>query len=189
MIKARARATRCCSPPESCHTLASVCGPKPKRCNMSTAWARARARPWPCSTKPKATLSCTLRCGNSAKSWNRRPHWRRCGGKAEMSLPSRKTCPASGTSSPAMIFSSVLLPLPEGPRTATVSPAATCTSRPRKRMRDTPRVGFQVLQMARNSSMHTLRARCFTPGPLQQHKHRQGQGHQGTGQHQRRVIA
>ena len=41
------------------------------------------------------------------------------------SSPSKRTAPASGTSSPAMMRSSVVLPEPDGPSSATSSPAGT----------------------------------------------------------------
>jgi len=70
VMRARASATRCCSPPERWVVRPVAAPARPKRCSMSRACARACALPWPCSTSPKATLSCTLRCENSAKSWN-----------------------------------------------------------------------------------------------------------------------
>src|SRR5512143_1550789 len=44
-----------------------------------------------------------------------------------MSAPSSRTAPPSGRSSPAMARSIVLLPAPDGPRTPTASPSATCS--------------------------------------------------------------
>ena len=53
----------------------------------------------------------------------------RCRGGASarvvMSVPSRMTVPAVGVTSPAMTRSSVLLPLPDGPSRATISPSPT----------------------------------------------------------------
>ena len=39
--------------------------------------------------------------------------------------PSIRTCPAPGSSRPMMIFSNVVLPPPDGPTSATISPAST----------------------------------------------------------------
>ena len=46
------------------------------------------------------------------------------------STPANATEPSVGTSSPASRPSSVVLPLPEGPRITTTSPSATCRSTP-----------------------------------------------------------
>src|SRR5688572_1312526 len=43
-----------------------------------------------------------------------------------MSTPSSTTRPRSGDTMPAITRNSVLLPLPDGPSSATISPAATC---------------------------------------------------------------
>ena len=50
---------------------------------------------------------------------------RRCGGQRVTSSPSHTTVPGCGHSSPAITRSSVDLPLPLGPRSATTSPEAT----------------------------------------------------------------
>src|SRR4029077_15924848 len=50
--------------------------------------------------------------------------------RASASSPSNATSPASGQSSPAMIRSSVVLPDPDGPSSASNSPLATLRSTP-----------------------------------------------------------
>ena len=65
------------------------------------------------------------------KDWNTKPtFWPRSRArwssvKAPSSTPSSQTRPVVGVSSPANRPSSVLLPLPEGPRMATKEPAGT----------------------------------------------------------------
>src|ERR1043165_135160 len=49
---------------------------------------------------------------------------RSAGGSSVMSRPSRRSCPPLGSSSPAMIFISVLLPQPDGPPSTRNSPSA-----------------------------------------------------------------
>src|SRR5262245_59382587 len=55
--------------------------------------------------------------------------WRqtRCGGTAPRSTPSKRSSPERAPCRPAIVFTSVLLPAPLGPMTATTSPAATCS--------------------------------------------------------------
>jgi hypothetical protein len=48
----------------------------------------------------------------------------------EISLPSTMTCPRVGRSMPAIRFSSVVLPEPEGPINARKSPRGTLTDTP-----------------------------------------------------------
>ena len=92
-------------------------------------------------------LSTTLRQGKSRS---------RCGMKetrpsrsaAWQLLPSkRRMPPASGSSRPATILKSVLLPQPLGPTTVTNSPGVTLASRPDKAV-----TGPYVLVTARSSS-------------------------------------
>src|SRR5262245_5735606 len=83
------------------------------------------AEAMPCRRRPKATFSNTVMCGKSAYDWKTRPRLRRCTATRVMSSPARITCPPSGSTSPATVRSSVLLPQPEGPRRETNSPGAT----------------------------------------------------------------
>ena len=75
------------------------------------------------------TLLATLSSPTSGASWNRQPTSRRrysalCrSGAAAMSRPSTTSRPLVGWSRAATRFSSVLLPLPDGPLTVTKDPA------------------------------------------------------------------
>ena len=125
VMSARASATRCCSPPDKLQTRRLAYAPMPNKSNMCCACARAWYFSKRCSMRPKATLSSTLRCANSAKSWNIKAKRRRSGANRVMSWASNKTWPASGNCKPATIFKSVLFPLPDAPKSATISPGAT----------------------------------------------------------------
>src|SRR5499427_10833464 len=59
------------------------------------------------------------------------PKRRRSGGRAVTSSPSTALRPASGVSKPATSRSTVVLPLPDGPRSATISPRAADSETPR----------------------------------------------------------
>lgn len=130
---ARARASRCCSPPES------SCGYRParwpSRTSSSMAATRSRRSRRGTALRPNATLRATSRWGNNAWSWKTRPTLRRSGWcqqppPATVS-PAMAIRPASGRSSPAMSRRSVDLPQPLGPITATTDPDCTATEMPR----------------------------------------------------------
>ena len=145
--KVRIRATRWRIPPES------WCGcwsPKPARPNsgsMARARARATARFVPSISWARMALSTTVRQGSSRS---------RCGMKDTRPSSSaawqprplkRISPPSSGSSSPATMLNSVLLPQPDGPTTVTNSPSAASSDRPRRAL-----VVPKVLLTARNSS-------------------------------------
>ncbi len=101
----------------------------------SISLARRRASPWatPEASRPKATLSSTLMCGNSAYCWNTVLTLRLYGGTLDTSWPSSNTRPWVGCSNPAIIFSSVVFPQPDGPSIEKNSPlriakSASCTA-------------------------------------------------------------
>ena len=64
--KARAKATRCCSPPDKCSILRSLSAAKPSFANMASACWRATGGAIPRIFKPNATFCHTLRCGSKA---------------------------------------------------------------------------------------------------------------------------
>ena len=108
------------------------------------AISRASVTLFPSARGPKATLSITLIQVKSAPCWNTTP---RSGPGAPISLPSSTALPVVGVSKPATMFSSVLLPQPEGPTMVTNSPApiarsigcsACTTSSPPPKRLDTP---------------------------------------------------
>src|ERR1700752_4735609 len=70
-------------------------------------------------------LSPTERCGNSASDWNTMPRLRLCVGIGVMSWPSRMMAPAVGSSRPAIMRRSVVLPQPDGPSRQTNLPSGT----------------------------------------------------------------
>ena len=103
----------------------------PKRSSNSPALARARRRDAPASWAGSSTLSCTVRSSSRLKNWKMIPIWRARNRASAPSLtlsirrPAMATVPAVGRSSPAIRFSNVDFPLPDGPMTATTSPVAT----------------------------------------------------------------
>ena len=80
----------------------------------------------------KATLSSAESPGNRWNSCMTSPTFaprqrsRRPSDKAAMSVPDQTTRPRAGRSSPVITLTSVDFPDPEGPVTATCSPAAMC---------------------------------------------------------------
>src|SRR5688572_19250226 len=70
-------------------------------------------------------FSPTLRCGNRASDWNTMPKLRLCVGTPVMSSPSSAIVPEDGSSNPAIILSSVVLPQPDGPSRQTKVPCGT----------------------------------------------------------------
>jgi hypothetical protein len=51
----------------------------------------------------------------------------RCDGTAARSAPSKRSDPLRARSRPAIVFTSVVLPAPFGPMTATISPGPTAS--------------------------------------------------------------
>ncbi len=67
-------------------------------------------------------FAATLMCGHSAYDWNIIAAPRRSGGNASRSRPSMRIAPDCGTTKPAIERSNVVLPQPELPSSATISP-------------------------------------------------------------------
>ena len=109
---ARARPTRWRIPPDSSWGKLFSNPPRPTLRMYFSAIASRSDTPTPRSSSPKATLRSTLAQGRSAKSWNTKA---RSGPGPVTGRPFTSTSPAVGSSSPAMIFRSVVLPHPEGP--------------------------------------------------------------------------
>src|SRR6218665_763951 len=126
--KARASATRCCSPPDS--TLGECLRRwlRPTRASISVAAWRASRRL--ASSSGSITFSSAVRWPISWKLWNTKPSCcarraaRASSSMANRSWPPSRTVPRVGQSSPAMMASRLLLPEPEAPTMATVSRAA-----------------------------------------------------------------
>ena len=112
---ARARATRCCWPPESSPGLRCARCPMATRSSRSLAFACRSALATPFIFRLKATLSSALRCGNRAKLWNIIAVPRSAAGRSVMFRFSSSTSPLLTVSCPAIIRKVVLLPQPDGP--------------------------------------------------------------------------
>ena len=137
-ISARAAATRCCWPTDSCAAGRSSRSADRSRRAASRAAsvagllpdAATRARR--CGEKRQASrmLSRADSQGSRLKSWNTKPTWsarkrsRAPDDRAPSAWPATLTVPAWGRITPPTIDSSVVLPLPLGPRRKTRSPAA-----------------------------------------------------------------
>ena len=131
VASARARATRWDCPPDSWCGRCWAHAATPSRRSQSRATDVASEREAPRRRGPNATLARTSRCGKRRCSWKTRLHGRRSGGTRTPPAGSSRTCPSTtirppvrGTT-PASARSSVVLPDPFGPSTATTSPSAT----------------------------------------------------------------
>ena len=105
-------------PPESAAGRARSKPSRPNASKCACAAARAAARGTPATRSASAALSSALSQGSSAS---------RCGISAAAPAVTR---PASGACSPHTSSSSVDLPLPLGPTSATVSPGAARSETP-----------------------------------------------------------
>src|SRR5262245_60556260 len=72
-------------------------------------------------------FSPTFIIGNSARCWNTIFTFRRFGGRRTTELPRMRMSPAVGSSKPAIIRISVVLPEPDGPRIEKNEPAGICS--------------------------------------------------------------
>src|SRR6218665_793543 len=133
MISARASATRLTMPPDKSAGMRLACpGWSPTICSLTKAASRTRsAGSVPCSRREKATLSSTLKAENSAPCWNSMP--------TRLAAPARPICaagwpstvtwPRVGPARPKIWRSSPVLPLPEPPTSASISPRCTVSCR------------------------------------------------------------
>src|SRR5271155_2506562 len=128
--RARAMATRCCSPPDNCPPRCSARSANPTSPSQSFAVRSACAKEVPRTSSGIATFSAAVKSGS---------RWCRCQTKPTARLrysassvsendwsefPPKYTVPLVGVSSAASRCNKVLLPVPEGPTTATISPRA-----------------------------------------------------------------
>src|SRR5881628_1410900 len=127
---ARAIATRCCSPRESCCGLWERREPRPSPARRSAA--RRRCSPLGTASAnimASITFSSALRAESRLNVWNTYPRRsalnrsRRASGRAEISIPSTWMVPAVGTETPAIRLRSVVLPEPLRPRRTVQDPA------------------------------------------------------------------
>ena len=138
LTSARAIAKRCCSPPESWCGSAPATGaqPEPRRSARRPRAAPSRVR----AAQPRRRAARSPRPsarGSRWKNWKTKPiapapqrAQRALAGAGRRARRPTSIVPASGRSSPPSRCSSVDLPEPERPRTATSSPASTCERAP-----------------------------------------------------------
>ena len=133
--RARAIVTRCCSPPDIWFGSWLPRWASPTWSSMSRAATRACRGGLPTRRRGSSTFSTAEKTGIRLNDWNTNPIDRaRCSVRsaslmAKRSRPATVTRPLEMSSSPERQFSSVVFPDPDGPMTATNSPAATERSR------------------------------------------------------------
>src|SRR3990167_1276532 len=136
VTSARAIATRWRSPPESSAGRWCRRSPRPTRVSISAARCAASARGMRRIHKGMATLSRALNSGSRWWNWYTKPRCRLrrspcCAAlRPDIVCPISCTLPLVGASSPPSRCSKVLLPEPDAPTIATVSPARTARSTP-----------------------------------------------------------
>ena len=129
MMSARASATRLIMPPERSAGMRVACsGLSPTICSLTMAASRTTSRgSVPSSFRAKATFSSTLKAEYRAPCWNSMPT-RLAAPSPPMSSagrPSTVTLPRAGCSRPSIWRSSTVLPVPEPPTSARISPWRT----------------------------------------------------------------
>ena len=134
MARARAMATRCCWPPESCRgqhvELVEQADPIQQRDGPRLGRRAVRPRTW---IGASVTFWSTVRCGNKLNAWKTMPTRRRIaagrlavrsdGWRQQQSR--RDDRPSWNGSRPLRQRRKVLLPPPEGPMIAATSPRCT----------------------------------------------------------------
>src|SRR3984957_7286013 len=125
--KARATATRCCSPPESSPGRVLALSESPTRSRIKGTCDSTVERGRPMTSRANATFSKTVLFGRSRKSWNTQPMFRRRNGTRNLersvrSRPASRIRPLSGNSSRSNNRRKVVLPEPEAPTKKTNSP-------------------------------------------------------------------
>ena len=131
MARARAMPTRCFMPPESCAGFFSAAWPSPTFSSACRAASRSFAfgqDGWR-QDSAKATFCSAVIQGISAWPWKITA---RSSEGPVISAPSTITPPSLGASSPARMFSTVVLPQPECPTRQTNSPRFTSNQRSSK---------------------------------------------------------
>ena len=134
---ARAMATRCCSPPDSRPMDIPALSFSPTASSSSRAREprRQKAAPWSYRSGA-ATFSVVVSPAMRLKDWNTNPkvcprRWaRRLSPRPATSTPFSWYPPEVGTSMRPRMLSSVDLPVPDRPTTATCSPGCTSRSTP-----------------------------------------------------------
>jgi hypothetical protein len=136
-IKALATATRCCMPPESWRGQASAQRPSPMASRSASAGAFMLVwKPPRAAALGSMTFSMTLRPGRRWWDWKINPSFSprsavsAWSSRFSTARPSMAMRPCVGRSRRPMRFSSVLLPEPDGPTSATSSPSPMERSMP-----------------------------------------------------------
>ena len=135
--RARATATRCCSPPDSRVGSWWARSARPTRSSISMA---ERSRRQNCRAVPYIigiiTFSSAVRRSSRLNCWNTKPmeaprsRARRASDSRDTSRPSNSSSPVVCRSISPSRFSRVVLPDPDRPTTATWSPVSTVRSTP-----------------------------------------------------------
>ena len=123
---ARAMANCCCCPPLKLPPIRSCMSANTgKRVNTSSGTSPPAAR----ACKPISKFSRTVSCGKISRPCGTYPNPRRVrlsAVSAVTSSPAKNTRPLLGANSPMIALSSVVLPTPLRPITATIEPPGTC---------------------------------------------------------------
>src|SRR5947208_3017823 len=122
LASARAIATRCFIPPESCTGNFVECSRSPTMSRYRAAISRHRAASTPARRGPNSTFWATVSQGKSTYSWKTTP---RSGPGPVIGVASTSTRPRVGGRKPATMLSSVDFPQPDGPSRHRSSPAWT----------------------------------------------------------------
>src|SRR5215470_1572275 len=137
-MRARARATRCCSPPESSEGRAWARRAMPKVARNSSPRATACCLFTPAAIMGTATFSAAVKAGIKLNCWKTKPRFSR---RKRMSSsweslagrrPKTTSSPELASSKPVMTLSRVVFPLPLGPTNMVSSPKRISRSMPRK---------------------------------------------------------
>ena len=124
LISARAKATRCCWPPDRPPGRRSAKVVSPTISSISHTRRSRAAFSMPFIFRLNSTFWNTVRWGNSAKLWNIIEVSRRAGGRSVTSFPAMTIVPSDTSSRPPIIRNVVVLPQPDGPSMATNSPCS-----------------------------------------------------------------
>ncbi|MNT26164.1 hypothetical protein D3C72_1617220 [compost metagenome] len=128
VTRPRAIDTRICMPPDSARGSAVANLDRPTSASASVTRASASARGKPARSSGRRTLVCTLAQGMSVGDWKTNAIFLPLSSSCATGLRHRCRRPSVGSSRPATIFSSVLLPHPEGPSSVTNSPSSMVRS-------------------------------------------------------------
>ena len=130
---ARATATRCCSPPDSAPGRCERAFGQPDAREQRRRRARRARRPArPAMRSGISTFSSAVNSGSRWWNWKTKPtcrlrnaHARLVVHRVDRARRRRGPCPASNASRPPSTCSSVLLPTPDAPTIASISPRST----------------------------------------------------------------